>query len=107
MLFSERRTLDLDPLQSVDLLLPGKQPSGQGGIGLHGEISRNGELLNQRDDIFAVADNFNQVSQLGAAGLDVNSQQAPGMAAGYRTAGIGALEVNFWAPCDFSCLRRP
>ncbi|HEY5313435.1 MAG TPA: hypothetical protein VIK18_13000, partial [Pirellulales bacterium] len=103
-LWQLRQPLDLAPLETTSVELPAGYAGRQWGVGLQAELSRDGQLLDQRNEIFAIADNFNQVSQFGAASLDSDAEHVPGLAAGYRTAGIGALEVNFWAPCDFSRL---
>jgi hypothetical protein len=103
-LWHVRRALDLEPLDTTRVELPSDYQGRQWGVGLHAELSRDGQLLDRRSELFAIADNFNQVSQFGAASLDNDVEHAPGLAVGYRTAGIGALEVDFWAPCDFSRL---
>ena len=74
----------------------------QFGFAVRAELRQNDKLLDRRYDVFAVADNFNQVSQYGAAAPDGNPERFPASLEAYRTAGIGAIEVNFWTPCDFS-----
>lgn len=94
--------MTLEPGADAGAEVPWPLRGRQYGFTLRARVLRGGMEIDRREVIFAIADNFNQVSQYGALYPDVDGPNFPNMLEGYRAAYIGAFEVNFWAACDFS-----
>ncbi len=94
--------LTLEPGAEADAEVPWPLRGRQYGFTLRARVLRGGMEIDARETIFAIADNFNQVSQYGALYPDVDGVNFPAVLEGYRAAYIGAFEVNLWAACDIS-----
>jgi hypothetical protein len=101
VLRAEQR-LALEPGATTEVEIPWPLRGRQYGFTVRGRLLRGDAVIDTRRHIFAIADNFNQVSQYGALYPDVDGAGFANVLEGYRAAYIGAFEVNFWAACDFS-----
>ncbi len=98
------KPLQLDPggIENAEIAWPvrGKQY----GFAVRAQVLQDDKVLDEQSQIFAVADNFNQVSQYALLYPDLDAEHFRNVLEGMRAASIGAFEVDFWAPCDFSSL---
>jgi hypothetical protein len=93
-------TLAPDAETETQVVWPLRRPFG---FTARGRLLRDGQVLDSAQQIFAVADNFNMVSQYGSLYPNNNTpEEFRNVLEGYRAAYIGAFEVDFWAACDFS-----
>ena len=96
--------LTLEPGATAFADIPWPLRGRQYGFTLRGRLLRDAAVLDTRSQIFAIADNFNMVSQYAALTPAMDLASVTNILEGYRAAYIGACEMTGWASSDFAGL---